>query len=60
VTAGRADGLFDAAARTEQIDAVEDGFVDRCRLIELRAATGDVSERYRGRKKIGAKRDCLV
>ena len=60
VTAGRADGWFDAAGRTEQIDAVERGFVDRGRLIELQAARGDVSECLRGRRQIGAKEEGLA
>ena len=60
VTAGRADGLFGAAGRAEQIDGVERGFVDRGRVIELRAGVGDVSERYRGRRQISAKWDGLA
>jgi hypothetical protein len=57
--AGRADGLFEGAARAEQTDAIECEFVDRGRLIELAAATSDVSEGGRGRKKVGLKRDGL-
>jgi hypothetical protein len=53
VTADRADGLFDGAAAVEKIDAVERGRVDRRRLIELTAASGEVSERCRGRREIG-------
>ena len=49
--------MFDAAAGAEQMDGVERDFVDRGELVELRAATGDLSERCRGRREVGAKRD---
>ena len=54
--ADRVDGLFDAAMVVEKIDAVKCGFVDRRRLIKLRVATGNLSERCCGRVLIGEKR----
>ena len=59
VMAGRADGLFDPASRNARMNAAGRDLVDRVRVIELRGASGDVSERCRGRKQIGAKRDGL-
>jgi hypothetical protein len=51
--AARSGGVFDAAAG-------QSGFVDSRRSFEFRAAGGNLSERCRGGKKIGAKRGGLA